>query len=159
MARIEQDVGDIPFWREKTLEEMDKSEWESLCDGCARCCLLQLIDDETGALAVTSVACSLLDSQSCSCTDYERREFRIIGCLRLTPQLVRSLDWLPVTCAYRLLAEGHDLPSWHPLVSGDPQSVHHAGISIRGKTVSEDDVEPEDLEDWIISSDFEPDRK
>ncbi len=155
MATIEHDNGVIPFWREKTLEEMNPDEWESLCDGCARCCLLQLVDEETGALAVTGVACALLDPQSCTCGDYEKREFKVIGCLRLTPELVRSLDWLPVTCAYRLLAEGHDLPAWHPLVSGDPQSVHNAGISVQGKTVSENDIDPEDLGDWIISSDTE----
>ncbi len=152
MAIIEQQPFKTPFWREKSLEEMSRPEWEALCDGCARCCLLKLIDDETGALSTTGVACKLLDSQSCQCTDYKNRETKVIGCLRLTPELARNLDWLPSTCAYYLLAEGHDLPDWHPLVSGDANSVHDAGISVRGKTVSEDDVAPEDLENWIISS-------
>ena len=152
MAIIEQNSDLTPFWHEKSLEEMDNTEWESLCDGCARCCLLQLVDEETGALAVTGVACALLDQHTCTCTDYGKREFRVIGCLRLTPELVRTLNWLPVTCAYRLLSEGYDLPDWHPLVSGDSESIHDAGISVRGKTVNENDVPPEELEDWIISS-------
>ncbi|PLX40304.1 MAG: YcgN family cysteine cluster protein [Hyphomicrobiales bacterium] len=138
------------FWETKTLEEMTREEWESLCDGCARCCLIQLIDDDGGARVTTSVACELLDDTSCRCTNYTRR---VIGCVTLTAAKVRKIDWLPDSCAYRLLRDGRALPDWHPLISGDPESVHRAGISMRGKTVSERDVAVEDLGNWIISSD------
>lgn len=138
------------FWKTKTLEEMTPQEWESLCDGCARCCLIQLVDDDTGARVTTSVACELLDDSLCRCTNYKRR---VIGCLTLTAEKVRRIDWLPDSCAYRLLRDGEPLAAWHPLISGDPESVHDAGISMRCKTVSERDVAEKELENWIISSD------
>ena len=138
------------FWHGKKLEDFSHEEWEALCDGCARCCLIQLIDDDTGARVTTSVACELLDDAACRCTNYKRR---VIGCVTLTPEKVRRIDWLPDSCAYRLIRDGQDLPSWHPLVSGDAESVHDAGISVRGKTVCETDVAEQDLENWIISSD------
>ncbi len=143
-------MADMGYWETKTLNEMSHEEWEALCDGCARCCLIQLIDDDTGARVTTAVACELLDHGKCRCTNYKRR---VIGCLTLTPDIVRKIDWLPDSCAYRLLRDGQKLATWHPLVSRDPESVHEAGISVRGKTVSEQDVAEEDLENWIISSD------
>jgi uncharacterized protein len=138
------------FWRRKELEELDPDEWEALCDGCARCCLNKLEDEETGAIAWTNVACRLLDQESCRCRDYRRRAKRVPDCVQLTPQAVRSLSWLPPTCAYRLVAEGRDLYWWHPLVSGDPDTVHQAGISVRGRTVSERGMPPERLEDYLV---------
>ena len=122
-----------PFWKSKPLEAMSPDEWESLCDGCARCCLVKLEDEDSGEIAYTDVGCTLLDGRSCRCRDYANRQAAIADCVRLTPQSVRTLSWLPPTCAYRLLAAGEDLYWWHPLVSGDPESVHAAGISVRGR--------------------------
>lgn len=137
-----------PFWREKTLRQMTRAEWESLCDGCGKCCIHKLEDADTGELLPTNVACRLLDRRTGRCKDYRNRRAHVPECVRLTPEKVHDLDWLPSTCAYLLLAQGKDLPEWHPLVSGDPESVHTAGISVRGWTVSEDDVG--DLEDFVI---------
>jgi hypothetical protein len=139
-----------PFWREKSLEEMTAEEWESLCDGCGRCCLNKLEDWDTGEIVWTDVACTLLDCASCRCRDYENRTERVPDCVPLTPESVRRLTWLPATCAYRLVAEGQDLKWWHPLVSGDPGTVHRAGISVRGRVVSEDDVPVEDYEERLV---------
>src|SRR5208337_949650 len=107
-----------PFWRVKTLDEMSREEWESLCDGCARCCLVKLEDEDTGGIHFTDIGCRLLNAKTCRCQDYERRNRRVPDCVKLTPAAVRALTWLPVTCAYRLVAKGKDLPDWHPLVSG-----------------------------------------
>lgn len=140
-----------PFWRAKSLEEMNTSEWESLCDGCARCCLVKLEDEDTAEIHFTDVGCALLDAKSCRCLDYKQRKRRVPDCVKLTPAAVRSLSWLPVTCAYRLVAEGKDLPDWHPLVSGSPDSVHQAGVSVRDKVVaSETDLAPEFWPDRIV---------
>ncbi len=125
------------FWKTKTLAEMSAEEWESLCDGCGRCCLHKLRDDETGALTFTNVACRLLDLESCRCSDYVNRRERVPDCVGLTPQALDSIDWLPPSCAYRRLAEGRGLAWWHPLVSGDPATVHAAGVSVRGRAVDE----------------------
>ena len=133
-----------PFWRVKSLEEMDADEWESLCDGCARCCLVKLEDEDTGDIHFTDIGCTLLDARACRCRDYRRRSRRVPDCVTLTPAVVRSLSWLPVTCAYRLVAEGKDLPDWHPLVSGSPDTVHEKGISVRERVfASEDDLAQE----------------
>lgn len=139
-----------PFWRRKTLEQMTPEEWESLCDGCGKCCLIKLEDPYTAELSYTDIACRLLDSDACRCTDYKNRSRRVRGCVRLTPHKVRTTAWLPSTCAYRLVAAGRDLYDWHPLVSGDPDSVHKAGMSVRGRTVPEGSVEDEDERtvDW-----------
>lgn len=128
------------FWKCKSLAEMSRTEWESLCDGCALCCLQKLEDDTTGNVYFTDVACQLLDTDACRCTDYANRAKRASTCLVLTAHEPRTFDWLPGTCAYRLLAAGEELPEWHPLVTGDPQSVHEAGISARGKCISENET-------------------
>jgi uncharacterized cysteine cluster protein YcgN (CxxCxxCC family) len=119
---------------------MSRAEWESLCDGCGKCCVHKLEDEETGELHPTNVACRLLDRRTGRCSDYRRRRVYVPECVRLTPAKLDELDWLPSTCAYRLLANGEPLPEWHPLITGDPESVHRAGQSVRGWTVSEDDA-------------------
>lgn len=128
---------DAPFWTRKTLADMTDAEWESLCDGCGRCCLHKLRDEESGALAFTNVACRLLDLATCRCSDYAHRRRRVPDCVQLTPAALKAIDWLPPSCAYRRLAEGKDLPDWHPLRTGDPGSVHRAGASVRGRAMSE----------------------
>ena len=141
-----------PFWKTKSLEQMTDSEWESLCDGCGRCCLSKLEDDDTGEIYFTHVGCRLLDGQGCRCRDYANRSAQVEDCVRLTPQNVREITWLPPTCGYKLVAAGKDLYWWHPLVSGDPETVHQAGVSVRGKVgASEVDVKDKDLEDHIVS--------
>ena len=140
------------FWKTKTLEQLSRAEWESLCDGCARCCLEKLEDEDTGRIYFTHVGCRLLDGDACTCHDYPNRSKQVPDCVRLTPKNVRELTWLPPSCAYKLVAEGRDLYWWHPLVSGDPNSVHEAGVSVKGSVVaSENEVAAEDLEDHIVS--------
>jgi uncharacterized protein len=135
-----------PFWREKPLAAMSSTEWESLCDGCGRCCVLKLEDEDTGDILHTDVGCTLLDPNTCRCRDYANRQTKVSDCVRLTPEKVETIPWLPETCAYRLLDEGQDLPAWHPLVTGDPRSVHRAGISVRGRLAgSEDEFTLEEL--------------
>lgn len=136
------------FWEDKPLEALDRAEWEALCDGCGKCCVHKLEDEETGELFATNVACKLLDRHSGRCSDYRHRRAYVPECVRLTPKLARTLDWLPDSCAYRLRAEGKPLPDWHHLVSGDPEAVHRAGMSVRGWTVSE--AEAGELEDHIL---------
>jgi uncharacterized cysteine cluster protein YcgN (CxxCxxCC family) len=139
------------YWQKKALEDMTQAEWEALCDGCGRCCLVKFEDEDTGAIAYTDVGCTLLDGGTCRCRDYENRQDKVSDCVRLTPEAVRTLKWLPPTCAYRLLAEGKELPDWHPLNTGDPESVHRAGISVRGRlSASEDDLTIEELETRIV---------
>lgn len=139
-----------PFWRRKRLEDMSPEEWESLCDGCARCCLHKLQDEDTRQVRFTRVVCRLLDQESCRCTDYPRRSQRVPDCVTLTPKNIHQFDWLPRTCAYRRLAEGRDLAWWHPLVSGNPDTVQRAGISVRGRVLSEEFVAPDGLEEHVI---------
>ena len=126
-----------PFWTTKTLAEMTLAEWESLCDGCGRCCLHKLRDEDTDALAYTDVSCRLLDTMSCRCSDYARRQKRVPDCVSLTPAALAEIDWLPPTCGYRRVAEGRGLAWWHWLVSGSADTVHQAGISVHGRVVSE----------------------
>ncbi len=128
---------------------MTESEWESLCDGCGKCCLHKLQEEDTGRIHHTNVACLLLDLHSCQCSDYENRWDTVPDCVKLTPRLLSRLNWMPETCAYRLLANDMPLPDWHPLVSGDPDSVHRAGMSARGRSLSETDAGP--LEDHIVA--------
>ena len=126
-----------PFWKTTPLDQMTGAEWESLCDGCGRCCLHKLRDDDDGTLSYTNVSCRLLDTNTCRCTSYARRREKVPDCVAITPAALATIDWLPPTCAYRLVAEGRDLAWWHPLVSGDPGTVHRAGVSVRGRAVSE----------------------
>ncbi|MCZ6607308.1 MAG: YcgN family cysteine cluster protein [Alphaproteobacteria bacterium] len=141
-------MAEEPFWRRKTLAEMTRGEWESLCDGCAKCCLAKLEDDDTGEISYTEVACRLLDLGTCRCTDYSNRTRFVPDCVVLTPRTVARLTWLPSSCAYRLISEGKDLEWWHPLVSGDPETVHRAGVSVRGRAVPE--AVAGDLEDHVV---------
>jgi uncharacterized protein len=138
-----------PFWQVKPLGEMTSAEWESLCDGCGRCCLNKLENENSGEIFHTDVACRLLDPDTCRCASYEDRKRFVPDCQILTHQNLKRYPWLPSTCAYRLLAEGGSLYWWHPLVSGDPETVHEAGISVRGRTVSERDTD--DLENHVVS--------
>lgn len=140
-----------PFWR-KPLAELTRREWEALCDGCGRCCLVKLEDEDTGKIHFTDVACKLFDSGTCRCRDYARRARKVHDCVKLTPENVGQIPWLPPTCAYRLRREGRDLPDWHPLVSGDPDSVRRAGISCHDKVSAlEEDIPIDDLPDFIVS--------
>ena len=139
-----------PYWETKSLAEMTNSEWEQLCDGCARCCLNKLEDWDTAEIIWTNVACTLLDGETCQCRDYGNRFEKVPDCLQLTPKLVSELSWLPPTCAYRLLNEGKPLPDWHPLITGDPQTVFDAGITVKGRTIPEDGIEPDDYEDHMV---------
>jgi uncharacterized protein len=135
---------DQPFWRVKTLDEMSEPEWESLCDGCARCCLVKLEDEDTSEIHYTDIACKLLDAPSCQCRDYPNRQAQVHDCVKLTPKAVRELKWLPATCAYRRLNEGRGLAWWHPLVSGRAETVAEAGVSARGRIyASEADLDSE----------------
>ena len=140
----------MKFWESKTLRQMSSEEWESLCDGCARCCLHKLEDEESEEVFYTDVACQYLEQDACRCTEYQDRNRLVPNCVWLTPDDVDTFHWLPTTCAYRLIAEGQALPSWHPLVSGRAESVHEAGISVAGRCVSEAFVHDEDFEDRII---------
>lgn len=139
-----------PFWKVKSLDELTQGEWESLCDGCGLCCLNKLEDWDTGEVAFTSVACRLLDGDSCRCVDYENRQATVPDCIQLTPKSVREIHWLPPTCGYRLVRDGLDLYWWHPLISGDPETVHQAGISAQGRTISEEEVDVDDFEDYLV---------
>ncbi len=148
-----------PFWKTKPLSKMTRREWESLCDGCAKCCLVKLVDDDLPEgeepgdedTHYTNLACRLLDRTTCQCTRYKERMRLVPDCVRLTPEsLPRVHGWLPRTCAYRLLHEGADLPFWHPLVSGERESVHRAGVSLKGEMLCESDADPDFLEDYII---------
>ena len=143
---------DEPFWRTTSLEAMNREQWESLCDGCGRCCLVKLQDEDTGAILATDIGCRLFDAGTCRCKDYENRSTIVPDCVTLTPHDVRTLPWLPPTCAYRLVAEGRDLPWWHPLVSGDPETVVEAGVAVRNRCfASEDDVPDDDVPDRIVA--------
>ncbi|HEY8595617.1 MAG TPA: YcgN family cysteine cluster protein [Devosiaceae bacterium] len=140
----------MPFWTEKTLEEMTEAEWEALCDGCGRCCLIKLEDEDTGEIITSDVRCKLLDGETCRCSDYENRQERVPDCIKVTPDNIATIPWMPTTCAYRRLAEGRGLAWWHPLVSGDPETVVMAGVSIRNRTVSEEEVDADEWEDHAV---------
>ncbi|MHA1544676.1 MAG: YcgN family cysteine cluster protein [Alphaproteobacteria bacterium] len=135
------------FWEAKSLAEMSAEEWEALCDGCGKCCLHKLEDDDTGEVHYTAVACRLLDLKTIRCTDYENRRRLVADCLRLDSQNTAAFKWLPGTCAYKRVSEGKGLADWHPLISQDPMSVHKAGVSVRGKIISERDAG--DLQDHL----------
>ena len=145
---------DQPFWQRKSLEDMSPQEWESLCDGCARCCLNKVQDEDSGAITWTSIACDLLDGQACRCRNYAQRSKLVPDCVKLTAKGVHQLPWLPPTCAYVLVAQGKPLFWWHHLVSGSHDTVHSAGISVRGRiSARESDVEIEDYELHAIAWD------
>ncbi len=138
-----------PFWEQKRLSEMSQQEWESLCDGCARCCLHKLEDEDDGQIYYTRVACHLLDIKQCRCKNYQNRQKLAPDCLQLSVKQAHYFDWLPNSCAYRLLAEGEKLPNWHPLITGDPQSVIDAGVSVRDIAIPDSDVD--DLAQEVIA--------
>ncbi len=141
----------VPFWKQKSLAEMSEEQWESLCDGCAKCCLYRLEDEDTRAVYFTNVHCRLLDTRTGRCTDYANRSLRVPDCVTITPRVLADPYWLPRSCAYRLLAEGQDLPPWHPLRTGDPMTVVRAGHRVCDRTVCEDDADALEnhLVDWI----------
>ena len=149
-----------PFWQRKSLEQLSQQEWESLCDGCGRCCLNKLEDEDSGEIFYTKVACRMFDLNACRCKRYDDRTIEVHDCLSLRENLPQAMAWLPASCAYRLLAEGKDLPEWHPLVSGDPETVHTAKISVRDFVIAE--KPGMDLEDHLIqpfhieSEEFKP---
>ena len=132
------------FWETKTLEAMTAPEWESLCDGCGLCCLIRFEDEDTGEIIPTRVSCRLFDSAACRCSDYADRHRYVPDCIRLTPLNIVCLHWMPPSCAYRRLHEGKSLPAWHPLITGDPDSTHKAGISVRNQTISEEVLQHEE---------------
>jgi uncharacterized cysteine cluster protein YcgN (CxxCxxCC family) len=139
-----------PFWKKKSIEKLSKEEWESLCDRCGRCCLRKIEYEDTGEVYYTDVACKYLDEKTCQCREYERSASLVSDCLKLSPEDVKGFFWLPKTCAYRMIAEGRDLEWWHVLLSDDPESVHEAGISVRGRAVMKESVSEDELDAHII---------
>ena len=141
---------EIPFWKTKTLGEMSKEEWESLCDGCGLCCLLKYKDDDMDDVIYTNIGCRLLDDETCRCSQYEDRHKHVPECVQMRPDTIP--EWMPDSCAYKLLDQGRDLPDWHPLVTGDPNTVHEEGISVQGKVISEAFISVEDIESQVRDS-------
>jgi len=137
------------FWESKSLEKLTSGEWESLCDGCGQCCLVKLEDEETAEVFRTNVSCKLLDVETCRCQDYNHRLQKVPECVVVTLEKPEQFEWMPETCAYRLLFEGKPLFDWHPLVSGDGNTVHDAGISVQAFAISEEYIHPDQVEDHI----------
>ena len=146
------------FWETKTLENMSDEEWESLCDGCGRCCLQKLQDEDTDEVYLTRVSCRLLDTASCRCKDYTNRLNHVPDCVTIRPLTAEKISWLPESCAYRKLSQGQPLEKWHPLISGTPDSVKQAGISIAGRCISETEVPVSEYFHHFISWDNDPGR-
>ncbi|TLS68245.1 YcgN family cysteine cluster protein [Mariprofundus erugo] len=141
------------FWEEKSLKEMTNEEWDSLCDGCGRCCVWKFEDEDSGEILYTDIRCRLFNDNTCRCTDYQNRTTLIPDCMDTRTLTDKQYSWLPDTCAYRLLHEGKPLFDWHPLITGDKDSVHKAGISVRKKTVCGDNLSEDDIMDHIIDPD------
>ena len=141
---------DLPFWKKKTLHELTRDEWEVLCSGCAKCCLKKYEEEETGHLYYTRIVCRYLDAETCRCTQYDRRTRLVPQCLKLEPHHLKALSWLPKSCVYRRVSLGKDLEWWHPLISGNRHTVHEAGMSVRGRVLSEKYVHPDGWEEHII---------
>ena len=142
-------MSEKPFWQTVPLAEMDDAQWEALCDGCAKCCLVKLQDEDTDEIVFTDIVCNLLDQENCRCTHYAERTKLVPDCVKLTKDNLDKIDFMPPSCAYRLLHEGQDLPDWHPLVSGDPDSVVAAGMSVKGRVIPEIMFE-DDAEDRVV---------
>jgi uncharacterized protein len=140
-----------PFWRNRSLADMTEQQWESLCDGCARCCMIKLQDEDTDEVFYTALVCDLLDEDTCRCTRYPQRHQLVPDCVVLTPERASEFHWLPKSCAYRTLAEGRELAWWHPLVSGRAETVVEAGISVHGRVVPEAAVHQDEHEDMIVT--------
>lgn len=139
------------FWETVPLAEMTAEEWEAVCDGCAKCCLVKLEDEDDGIVYFTDVHCFLLDPATCRCGDYARRTVRVPTCIRLQPDRLDEVFWMPTSCSYRRLAEGRGLADWHHLVTGDAHAIHRTGASIRGRAVPETEVAADDLEDRLVA--------
>lgn len=144
------DKTQLKFWQEKSLQEMNQQEWESLCDGCGKCCLHKLEDEESQELAYTRVICRYFDEKSCQCQVYEQRLTLVPQCVKLSPQNLKDLPWMPSTCAYRLLYEGKELPDWHPLLSGNRQAIAESGNTVTGKVISEEYVHQDGYDEHIV---------
>ncbi|NRA41133.1 MAG: YcgN family cysteine cluster protein [Pseudomonadales bacterium] len=140
----------LPFWQQKSLQQMTQEEWESLCDGCAKCCLIKLQDEDTDQVAYTNVVCRYMDQDNCQCTEYQQRNQLVPHCVWLKPEMVDQFFWLPDSCAYRLVAEGKPLPSWHHLISGSRNTVHQSGNSVKDKVLNEAFIAEDDLQEYII---------
>jgi len=138
-----------PFWKTIPLEKLDKDQWESLCDGCGKCCVLKLEDVDTGEVHYTDVGCKLLDCKTARCSNYEKRKSFVPDCVMLTPDNLGMLSWMPKSCAYRLIYENKDLPDWHPLITGNPDRAILAGHSVAGRVTPESAVDEDDLPDHI----------
>lgn len=139
------------FWEKKPLSRMTRAEWEALCDGCGKCCLNKLEDEDTGEVVLTRIACRLFDDATCRCAQYDIRHQFVPECIVLEPgNLDKNLYWMPETCAYKLLHRGQPLFDWHPLISGDPESVHRAGVSMKDATLPEFDIPEDEWEDHLI---------
>jgi uncharacterized protein len=139
------------FWKGKTLEQLSPEEWEGLCDGCGQCCLYKLEDEDSGDLYLTNVVCRFLDHQTCQCQVYTDRHQAVPTCVQLTPKNVLELKWIPPTCAYKLIAEGKELPEWHPLVCGERVSLRKTEFFIGDRVISETEADMDDLENYVIS--------
>lgn len=148
---------DAPFWKTKNMAKMSREEWESLCDGCGKCCCIRLEDEDTGQIYITDVACKLFDPNRCQCSDYPNRSARVPDCVTLSPDNVSQLHWMPQTCAYRLISEGKDLPDYHHLVSGSRDTIHEVGMSVQDAVTSEELVDEEHVPSRIVIWPGEPD--
>lgn len=148
---------DAPFWKTKNMAEMSREEWESLCDGCGKCCCIRLEDEDTGQIYITDVACKLFDPNRCQCSDYSNRSVRVPDCVTLSADNVSQLHWMPQTCAYRLISEGKDLPDYHHLVSGSRDTIHDVGMSVQDAVTSEELVDEEQIPSRIVIWPGEPD--